>query len=85
VTAFVNEQCRLTYHGRSFHFVSYEGQRANERKNQEEMPAMWYLMGPGRRWPVMPCIAGQPVIEVRRDLLAWLETQGLDQPPPPPA
>ena len=85
MTTFKNEQCHLTWHGRSFHFVSYEGQRANERRNQEELPAMWYLMGPARRWPVMPCITGQTELELHRDLRAWLETQGLGHPAAPPA
>jgi hypothetical protein len=38
---------------------------------------MWYLMGPGRRWPVMPQVVGQADEEVERGLLNWLEQQGL--------
>ena len=38
---------------------------------------MWYLMGPGRRWPVMPHVPGQTEDEVDRGLVGWLEEQGL--------
>ncbi len=75
--AFKPDQCHLTCHGRDFHFVSYEGQKANEKRHELELPPMWYLMGPARRWPVMPWVAGQPELELRRDLRAWLVSQGL--------
>jgi hypothetical protein len=38
---------------------------------------MWYLMGPGKRWPVMPQVPGQPDEEIERELTAWLKAQGL--------
>ena len=80
MAAFKNDQCHLTCHGREFHFVSYEGQKANEKKHEVELPPMWYLMGPARRWPVMPCVEGQEEPELRRELRAWLEAQGLARP-----
>ena len=52
------EQRRLSFRGRDFHFVSYEGRPANERRGEEASPPMWYLMGPAKRWPVMPQVAG---------------------------
>ena len=71
------EQCRIHYRGRDFHFVSYDGHPANERRAELAAPPMWYLMGPGRRWPVMPHVLGQPVAEVERALVAWLRDQGV--------
>jgi hypothetical protein len=41
---------------------------------------MWYLMGPGRRWPVMPQVPGQPVTELEQALIAWLQEQDLGRP-----
>ncbi len=73
-------QCRLSYRGRDFHFVSYEGHPANERRGETAMPAMWYLMGPAKRWPVMEHVADQPDDEVERGLLRWLGTQELGLP-----
>lgn len=72
------EQRRVNYGGRDFHFVSYDGYPSNERRGVEAVPPMWYLMGPGRRWPVMQQVLGQADDELERALLAWLEQQGLD-------
>jgi hypothetical protein len=77
VSSYKVEQCRIHYRGRDFHFVSYDGHPANERRAELAAPPMWYLMGPGRRWPVMPHVLGQPVAEVERALVAWLRDQGL--------
>jgi hypothetical protein len=77
VSSYKVEQCRVTWGGRTFHFVSYDRQPANERRGDPEVPAMWYLMGPGKRWPVMPQVAGQGDEEIERELTAWLKAQGL--------
>jgi hypothetical protein len=74
------EQCRVTYRGRDFHFVSYDGQPANIRKGEVAVVAMWYLMGPGKRWPVMPQVPGQADDERERAFVTWLKEQGLDHP-----
>ena len=71
------EQHRVTYRGRQFHFVSYDGEPANARRDAPAVPPMWYLMGPGKRWPVMPQVAGQSDDEVTQALLGWLKDQGL--------
>ncbi|HEX6104031.1 MAG TPA: hypothetical protein VFZ26_00520 [Gemmatimonadales bacterium] len=71
------EQRRVRYGGRDFHFVSYDGRPANARRGEEAAPPMWYLMGPGRRWPVMPQVPGQTEEEVEQALVSWLEQQGL--------
>jgi hypothetical protein len=71
------EQHRVHYRGRDFHFVSYDGYPANERRGEPSVPPMWYLMGPGRRWPVMPQVLGQREEDIVRSLVAWLRDQGL--------
>lgn len=71
------EQHHVTHGGRDFHFVSYEAQPANEKRKEAAVPSMWYLMGPARRWPVMPHDPGQSELEVVRALTAWLTLQGL--------
>lgn len=71
------EQRHVTYRGRAFHFVSYDGHPANERRGEPAVPPMWYLMGPGRRWPVMEQQLGQAEEDVERSLYKWLKQQGL--------
>jgi hypothetical protein len=68
------EQRRLFYQGREFHFVSYEGSRANPGRGQPETPPTWFLMSGGRRLAVMPQRAGQEPEELDRCLLEWLQT-----------
>jgi hypothetical protein len=81
VSSYKVEQCRVQYRGRNFHFVSYEGQPANGRRGELAVPPMWYLMGPGRRWPVMPQVVGQPEAEIEEALVAWLRDQGIGRSP----
>ena len=57
--------------------MSYEGQPANPRREEPAVEPTWFLMGPGRRWSVMPQHALQPAEEVDRALIEWLE-QHLD-------
>lgn len=71
------EQQHVVHGGRDFHFVSYSDQPANSRKSEPAVEPMWYLMGPARRWPVMPYAVGQAEEEIRRGLVAWLKSQGL--------
>jgi hypothetical protein len=77
VSAYKVEQRRVHNRGRDFHFVSYDGHPANQRRGEEAAPPMWYLMGPGRRWPVMPHVAGQAEEEIERALVGWLDRQGI--------
>jgi hypothetical protein len=80
VSSYKIEQRRVSYRGRDFHFVSYDGQPANTRRGQAAVPPMWYLMGPGKRWPVMEQTVGQTDEEVERGLLSWLKEQGMSRP-----
>jgi hypothetical protein len=79
VSSYKIEQRRVSYRGRDFHFVSYDGQPANTRRGQAAVPPMWYLMGPGKRWPVMEQTVGQTDEEVERGLLSWLKQQGMSR------
>lgn len=66
------EQRRLLFRGRDFHFVSYEGRPAHERRGELAEPPMWCLMNEGKRRPVMPHTVGQDPVEVDRALVRWL-------------
>jgi len=68
------EQHRLTHRGREFHFVSYEGQAANEKRKQPAIAPAWFLMNAGRRWEVVPHLPGQNEEELQRMFTDWLET-----------
>jgi hypothetical protein len=75
MAAFRNEHRRFTYRGRPFHFVSYEAQSANPRKNQPAMPATWYLLSSGNRWPAIPLEVGRTDEELDAQLSKWLDTE----------
>jgi hypothetical protein len=78
------EQCHIRAGGRLFHFVSYDEQPANDRRGEPAVPAMWYLMGPAKRWPVMPQVTGQSQEDLEASLLDWVVGQGLDRQPKTP-
>ena len=67
------QQRQLTYRGRAFHFVSYEGLDANPKKEQEATPATWFLMCAGKRWAVMPQVPDQDRSELSAQLGRWLD------------
>ena len=67
------EQHRLTHRGRSFHFVSYEGQPANPKRNVDAVEPSWFLMMAGKRFQVMPHTPGQDEGELTRLFTEWLD------------
>ncbi len=79
MTAFKNAQQHLLYNGRHFHFVSYDAQPGNVKRGIAEVGPMWYLMGPNKRWPVMPHTPDQSDEEVVTELKTWITGQGLDR------
>jgi hypothetical protein len=70
-------QQRISHAGKHFHFVSYDGQPGNVRRGEPATGPMWYLMRAGKRWPVMPQVAGQPESETTAALGSWLASEGL--------
>ncbi|MEO8193981.1 MAG: hypothetical protein ABI681_09015 [Gemmatimonadales bacterium] len=70
-------QHRISHAGKSFHFVSYDGVPANVRRGEPATGPMWYLMRAGKRWPVMPQVAGQAESETASALGSWLKSEGL--------
>jgi hypothetical protein len=73
VTSYKIEQRRLTHRGREFHFVSYEGRVANERRSESALPPMWYLMISGKRLEVMPQVPGQDELALDTAFVRWLD------------
>lgn len=73
MSSYRSEQRRLTHRGREFHFVSYEGRPANERRGESALPPMWYLMSEGKRSPVMSQVPGQEPAALDRALIGWLD------------
>jgi hypothetical protein len=68
------EQRHITHRGRTFRFVSYEGQRANAARKEPAIASAWFLVNAGYRCEVMPQQLGQEFDEVDRLLTKWLET-----------
>jgi hypothetical protein len=88
MSAFKPQQRHLLIQGRTFHFVSYEGQPANLPKNQAACPPMWYLMAGGRRYAVVPCDPTQSEPDLNRSLTRWVVANALapieaEAPPKP--
>lgn len=69
-----SRQVRLSHRGRQFHFVSYEGQREDLKRNRPPIAPAWFLMNAGTRWHVMPFLADQDDGDRDDALTAWLES-----------
>jgi hypothetical protein len=74
MSSYKTQQHRLVHRGRTFHFVSYEGQRADEKRQQEATPPSWYLMLAGKRWMVLPQLDDTGPAELDRLFGEWLES-----------
>ena len=81
MSSYKTQQQHVVREGRSFHFVSYEGQPADVKGQQQAMPASWYLMLAGKRWMVMPEVAGTAPAELECQLSEWLEAHVLNSAP----
>jgi hypothetical protein len=73
MSKFTVEQRRLTHRGAAFHFVAYDGQPGNAKRQQPPTKPAWFLMNEGRRWEVMPHKPGQEGEELERLFIAWLD------------
>lgn len=59
------QQHWLSHRGRDFHFVVQDGLAST--------PPTWFAMIAGKRWAVMPEIAGQAPEELDAQLAGWLD------------
>ncbi len=73
MSSYKPEQRRLAHRGREFHFVSYEAQPGNVRRQEAAVPAMWYLMEAGKRWPALPLVQTQADPELEAALRHWVD------------
>jgi hypothetical protein len=76
------QQRQITFRGRSFHFVSYAGTKANVRRGEPAGFATWFLMSAGTRWEVAPQLVGEEPADTDRRLLEWLERTMVEPAPP---
>jgi hypothetical protein len=72
MNTYKTQQHHLVHRGHSFHFVSYEGQPADEKRHQPEMLPSWYLMLAGKRWMQ---------VELDRQFGEWLDGHVLSSAP----
>ena len=84
IGAYRCEQRQIERKGKFYHFVSYDGERANVARGQLASSAKWYLMSAGTRWEAVPQLIGEELVDTDRRLLAWLE-QTLTDPANAPA
>lgn len=73
MSSYKTAQRRLQHRGREFHFVSYEGQTADPRREKEATPATWFLMHAGKRWAVAPQDTDLGADELDEFLAVWLD------------
>lgn len=73
MSSYKTDQHRLVHRGRTFHFVSYEAHLANPRTGEAAMPATWFLMCSGKRWPVIAQTPDQDPELVIAALTRWLD------------
>ena len=73
MSAYKTQQHRFEHRGRTFHFVSYEAQVANEKHQQAAMPPTWYVMLGGKRWVVTEQVGAPDAAELDRIFGAWLD------------
>ncbi|HTL05339.1 MAG TPA: hypothetical protein VL241_06290 [Gemmatimonadales bacterium] len=73
MSAYKTDQYHIVHRGREFHFVSYEARQANVRTGEEAMPATWFLMSEGKRWPVIAQVPDQTPELLIAALTRWLD------------
>jgi hypothetical protein len=73
MSRYKNEQHHLSHNGRTFHFISYEGQNGNANQGVAATPPSWFLVSAGKRWQVMPQVPDQAEDDLNRELTAWLD------------
>ena len=73
MSRYKNEQHSLAHNGRTFHFISYEGQGASASQGLAATPPSWFLVSAGKRWQVMPQVPDQTEEDLNRQLAEWLD------------
>ena len=73
MSTYKTDQFHLVHRGRKFHFVSYDARQANLRTGESAMPATWYLMCAGKRYPVFAQAPDQNPEMVVAALTRWLD------------
>ncbi len=73
MSRYKNEQHSLAHNGRTFHFISYEGQGASASQGVAATPPSWFLVSAGKRWQVMPQVPDQTEEDLNRQLAEWLD------------
>lgn len=74
VSAYKTQQHRFVHRGRTFHFVSYEGQAADAKRQTPAVPPTWYVMLGGKRWAVAEQAGEQDLPALERQFGEWLDT-----------
>ncbi|HUX34609.1 MAG TPA: hypothetical protein VMV51_12140 [Gemmatimonadaceae bacterium] len=59
--------------------MSYDATPANERRGEEAVPAMWYLMNEGKRHQAILLRKEQDPEELDRELIDWLGREIFDE------
>ena len=73
MSAYKTDQYHVVHRGRRFHFVSYEARQENPRTGESAMPATWFLMCAGKRWPVVAQVEDQSPEILVAALTRWLD------------
>jgi hypothetical protein len=73
MSGYKTQQHRLVHRGRPFHFVSYEGQAADLKRQTAAVPPTWYVMLGGKRWAVVVQSGEVEPASLESQFVQWLE------------
>jgi hypothetical protein len=73
LSSYKTDQHKVSYRGREFHFVSYEGRVANPRTGETASPPTWFLMSAGKRWPAIVQTSDLDAGALTTLLTKWLD------------
>jgi len=80
MNTYKTQQHHLVHRGRSFHFVSYEGQPADPKVELSGTPPAWFLIYGGKRWMAFPQVDDTAPAVLAGQFGEWLDARVCDAP-----
>ena len=75
------DQHHVIHRGRKYHFVSYEARLPNPKTGDAGLPATWFLIRAGKRWPAFPELPDQDPEAIFSAFTTWLDDNVLTATP----
>lgn len=81
MSVYKTDQHHVIHRGRKYHFVSYEARLPNPKTGDAGLPASWFLIRAGKRWPAFPALPDQDPQAIFAAFTAWLDENVLAATP----